>query len=91
MDYAFVTPRAGTISTIWALFSVTVTVTLGAIVTMRAQIYTALPARTIFTPSGDFVDQAPNLGHVIALGDVAPELSLQLQDLPAQKLQLTKN
>ncbi|MFJ7747903.1 exosporium glycoprotein BclB-related protein, partial [Peribacillus sp. NPDC097295] len=71
LNYSFVAPRAGTITSISGFFSATATVTLGAAVTIRAQIYTAPAASTTFTPTGAFVDLAPTLGPIISIGEVA--------------------
>ncbi|WMX58937.1 exosporium glycoprotein BclB-related protein [Peribacillus sp. R9-11] len=71
LDFAFVAPRAGTVSSISAFFSTTVAVTIGTPVTIRAEIYTAPAASNTFSPSGAFVLLTPALGPVISIGNTA--------------------
>ncbi|MCU6793768.1 hypothetical protein OB236_16810 [Paenibacillus sp. WQ 127069] len=71
LDFAFVAPRTGTVTSISAFFSVTLAVALGTAVTIRAEIYTALAASNTFSPSGAFVLLTPAIGPIIAVGATA--------------------
>jgi BclB C-terminal domain-containing protein len=68
LDFAFVVPRAGTVTSIGAFFSTTVAVQLAAAVTIRAQLYLAAPNSSTFTPVGTPVLLTPSLGPVITIG-----------------------
>jgi BclB C-terminal domain-containing protein len=70
-DFAFVVPRAGTVTSISAFFSATVGVTLGAAGTVRAELWRAPAASNTFTPTGVFVDLAPAFGPIVAVGATA--------------------
>ncbi|WP_129731999.1 exosporium glycoprotein BclB-related protein [Ectobacillus funiculus] len=69
LDYAFVVPRAGTVTSIGAFFSTTVTVRLAAAVTISAQLYLAAPNSSIFSPVGAPVLLTPSLGPIIGIGE----------------------
>ncbi|MGE7186615.1 exosporium glycoprotein BclB-related protein [Peribacillus sp. NPDC006672] len=71
LDFAFVAPRAGTVSSISAFFSATAAVALGSAVTIRAEVWTAAAASNTFTPSGAFVLLTPALGPGITIGETA--------------------
>ena len=69
LDYAFVVPRAGTVTSIGAFFSTTVTIQLAAAVTIKAQLYLAAPNSSIFSPVGTPVLLNPSLGPIIGIGE----------------------
>ncbi|VTR31097.1 BclB C-terminal domain [Actinobacillus pleuropneumoniae] len=73
LDFAFNTPRAGTITGISATFSTTLALTLvGTTVTVTAQLYSAPATSNIFAPiPGALVTLAPPLTGVVALGTVS--------------------
>ncbi|PGY09619.1 spore surface glycoprotein BclB [Bacillus sp. AFS031507] len=71
LDFAFVAPRAGTVSSISAFFSTTVAAIIGTPVTVMAELYTAPAASNTFSPSGAFVLLSPALGPIINLLDVS--------------------
>jgi BclB C-terminal domain-containing protein len=66
-----VVPRPGTLTAISAFFSVTAAVTLGAAVTIRAEIWRASATSNTFTPTGAAVNLLPSLGPIVTIGDVA--------------------
>jgi BclB C-terminal domain-containing protein len=70
LNFAFTSPRAGTISAISAQFSTTAALSLlGTTVTITAQLYTAVAGSNSFTPvSGAVVTLAPPFTGIIALG-----------------------
>jgi BclB C-terminal domain-containing protein len=70
-DFAFVVPRAGTVTSISAFFSATVGVTLGAAETVRAELWSAPATSNTFTPTGVFVDLVPAFGPVVSVGNTA--------------------
>ncbi|MFD9628380.1 exosporium glycoprotein BclB-related protein, partial [Peribacillus muralis] len=69
LDFAFVAPRAGTLTSISAFFSATVAVGLGTAATISAEIFTAPAGSNTFTPSGASVLLTPALGPGILVGD----------------------
>ncbi|MCK1995488.1 spore surface glycoprotein BclB [Peribacillus muralis] len=71
LDFAFVAPRAGTVTSISAFFSTTLAAAIGAPATISAEIYTAPAASNTFTPSGASVFLAPTIGPIITVGDTA--------------------
>ncbi|WP_330219562.1 exosporium glycoprotein BclB-related protein, partial [Peribacillus muralis] len=71
LDFAFVAPRAGTVTSISAFFSTTLAATLGTAATISAEIFTAPATSNTFTPSGASVSLTPALGPIIAIGDTA--------------------
>jgi BclB C-terminal domain-containing protein len=70
-DFAFVVPRAGTITSISAFFSATVGVTLAAAGTVRAELWIASALSNTFSPTGVAVDLAPNFGPGVVAGATA--------------------
>jgi BclB C-terminal domain-containing protein len=70
-DFAFVVPRAGTVTSISAFFSATVGVTLAAAGTVRAELWRASALSNTFAPTGVFVDLAPAFGPVVSVGNTA--------------------
>jgi BclB C-terminal domain-containing protein len=70
-DFAFVVPRAGTVTSISAFFSATLGVTLAAAGTVRAELWRASALSNTFTPTGVFVDLAPAFGPVVSVGNTA--------------------
>jgi BclB C-terminal domain-containing protein len=70
-DFAFVVPRAGTVTSISAFFSATAG-TLAAAGTVRAELWISPAASNTFTPTGVFVDLVPDFGPgVVAPGTTA--------------------
>ncbi|WP_394295492.1 exosporium glycoprotein BclB-related protein [Halalkalibacterium ligniniphilum] len=89
LDFAFVVPRDGTVSSISAFFSTTVAATIGTPVTIRAELYRAPAASNTFSPSGAFVLLSPALGPIINLLDVSSgTASTTLQVATGEKLLL---
>ncbi|MFH0069162.1 exosporium glycoprotein BclB-related protein [Peribacillus sp. NPDC056705] len=76
LGFAFVAPRAGTVSSISAFFSATAAVTLNSAVTIRAELWKAAAASNTFTPTGAFVLLTPALGPGISIGDTAHNTAL---------------
>ncbi|BDG34419.1 hypothetical protein PcaKH15_03250 [Parageobacillus caldoxylosilyticus] len=76
-DFAFVVPRAGTVTSISAFFSATVGITLAAAGTVRAELWRSTtggvpdPASNTFTPTGVFVDLVPAFDPVVTAGNTA--------------------
>ncbi|BDG36257.1 exosporium glycoprotein BclB-related protein [Saccharococcus caldoxylosilyticus] len=70
-DFAFVVPRAGTITSIAAFFSATVGITLAAAGTVRAELWIAPATSNTFTPTGVFVNLVPDFGPVVTVGNTA--------------------
>ena len=68
LDYAFVAPRDGVITSISAFFSTTAAVTLLSTVTVQAQVYLADANSSSFTPVGTPLSLTPAIGPVIAIG-----------------------
>nr|WP_286010093.1 exosporium glycoprotein BclB-related protein [Clostridium sp. Marseille-Q2269] len=88
-DYAFVVPRAGTITSLAGFFSTVAAVTLLSAVEVNLQLYLADAASNTFNPVGTPLALTPNLGPVISIGDVATGLSAQnIPVLAQQKLLL---
>jgi BclB C-terminal domain-containing protein len=70
LNFAFVSPRAGTLTSMSAQFSNTAALTLlGTTVTVKAQLYTAVAGSNSFTPvSGAIVTLAPPLTAAVTVG-----------------------
>jgi BclB C-terminal domain-containing protein len=75
LDFAFVVPRAGTVTSISAFFSATVGITLTAARTVRAELWSAPANSNTFTPTGAFTLLAPSFGPVVNIGDTASNTS----------------
>nr|WP_241840698.1 exosporium glycoprotein BclB-related protein [Fictibacillus sp. S7] len=78
LDFAFVVPRDGIVTSISAFFSATVGVIFSEDVTVRAQLWTSTtagvpdPNSSTFTPiAGAFVDLVPDYDPTVVLGDNA--------------------
>ncbi|MFK9092214.1 exosporium glycoprotein BclB-related protein [Bacillus salipaludis] len=71
LGFAFVAPRAGTLSSISAFFSVTAGVTISTPVTIRAEIWRAPATSNSFSATGFAVNLLPTLGPIVNIGDVA--------------------
>ncbi len=73
INYAFSAPRAGTITSIAAYFSTTVTLALaGTTVTITAQLFSSTTPDNTFTPiPGAIVTLAPPLTGVVTLGTIS--------------------
>ena len=79
-NFAFSFPRAGTITTISAYFSVTVGLTLAVgSITITAQLYQSSTPNNIFTPiPGAVVTLTPSLVGLIALGTITSGITTNL-------------
>ncbi|WP_186446531.1 exosporium glycoprotein BclB-related protein [Neobacillus bataviensis] len=87
LDYAFVVPRAGTVTSIGAFFSTTADVTQLAPVTISAQLYLASPGSSSFSPVGTPVLLNPPLGPVISVGQNRNNVAAQVISVsPGDKL-----
>ncbi|WHY71180.1 exosporium glycoprotein BclB-related protein [Fictibacillus enclensis] len=78
LDFAFVVPRDGIVTSISAFFSATAGVIISEDVTVRAQLWTSTtagvpdPNSSTFTPiAGAFVDLVPDYNPLVVLGDNA--------------------
>lgn len=69
LDYAYVVPRNGTVTSISGFFSTTAAVVLGSAVTVRAQLYRAAVNSSSFSPVGTPLLLTPALGPVISIGE----------------------
>ncbi|WP_305000379.1 exosporium glycoprotein BclB-related protein [Taibaiella sp. KBW10] len=80
LNFAFVSPRAGTISSIAAQFSATTALSLiGSSVTVNAQLYTAPSGSNSFSAvPGASVNLAPALSGVISIGTTSSGLATGL-------------
>lgn len=90
LDFAFVAPRAGTITSLAAFFSVTLGVTLVGTVTPHFQIWSSPIGSNTFTPLAGAVVDLPSLAGIVLSGDnvnaindtlsipITPELKLLL-------------
>lgn len=65
---AFVVPRAGTITSLYATFTVLAAVTLGANNAVVAEVYRAPEGSSVFSPTGVRVNMAPTVPGLIAVG-----------------------
>ncbi|MCG3087210.1 exosporium glycoprotein BclB-related protein [Sporosarcina cyprini] len=65
---AFVVPRAGAITSLFATFTVLAAVTLGANNAVVAEVYRAPEGSTVFSPTGVRVNLAPTVPGLIAVG-----------------------
>ncbi|MED2761621.1 exosporium glycoprotein BclB-related protein [Bacillus thuringiensis] len=89
-DFAFVAPRAGTITSLAGFFSVTVAVglALGSI-QIQMQLYSAPAASNTFTPVGTPLLLTPAFSAPIAIGDTSSGISAQaIAVAPQDKLLL---
>nr|WP_248513666.1 exosporium glycoprotein BclB-related protein [Sporosarcina sp. NCCP-2222] len=80
LNFAFSVPRAGTITSISAYFSVTsgVSLALGSI-RVRAQLYQSPTPNNIFTPIPNaFVELSPTLAGTISIGNIVSGLTTNL-------------
>ncbi|PFN18035.1 exosporium protein [Bacillus cereus] len=76
LDFAFVAPRAGTITSLAGFFSATAAITLGTASTIQLQIFTAPPASNVFSPAGVPLVLSPAL-NVINIGTVASGIQVE--------------
>lgn len=67
---AFVVPRDGTITSLYASFTILAAVTLGAEDAIIAEVYRAPEGSDIFSPTGVRVSLAPEVPGLIAIGTV---------------------
>lgn len=71
-DFAFVVPRAGTVTSISGFFSVTAGANLAETGTVIAQLWRAPAGSNTFTPTGAEVELAPSFGPgLVGVGDTA--------------------
>ncbi|MDU1422050.1 exosporium glycoprotein BclB-related protein [Clostridium sporogenes] len=75
-DFAFVAPRAGTITSLAGFFSATVAVNLLSPVQIRLTLYTAPAGSNTFTPVGTPLLLTPALG-VIVIGTTASGITAE--------------
>jgi BclB C-terminal domain-containing protein len=68
LDFAFSVPRAGTVTSLSAFFSVTLGVTLFSPVTVTATLYRAPAGSNIFSPTAAVVPLTPSLSGLINIG-----------------------
>ncbi|PEJ84968.1 collagen-like repeat preface domain-containing protein [Bacillus toyonensis] len=77
-DFAFVAPRAGTITSLAGFFSVTVAVALAlGSIQIQMQLYSAPAASNTFTPVGTPLLLTPAFSGLIAIGNTASGISAQ--------------
>ncbi|WP_243458288.1 exosporium glycoprotein BclB-related protein [Sporosarcina sp. Te-1] len=80
LNFAYSMPRAGTITSISAYFSVTagVSLALGSI-RVRAQLYQSTTPNNIFTPiPGAFVELSPPISGTVSLGNISNGITSNL-------------
>ena len=80
LDFAFVVPDNGTITSVGAFFSTTAGLSLLTTITVQAQLYVSAANSSTFTPLGSAISLSPALGPVIAVG--ANCSALQAVSLP---------
>lgn len=68
LNEAFTVPRTGSITSISATFTIVAALTLAPTATVRAQIYRAAAGSDTFMPTTAFVDLAPTITTVLAVG-----------------------
>lgn len=80
IDFAFVAPRAGTITSIAAMFSNTIALAIvGTTVTITAQLFTAPAGSNTFTAvPGAIATLAPALTGIVGLGGVSTGITTGL-------------
>ncbi|HDR4463917.1 TPA: collagen-like repeat preface domain-containing protein, partial [Bacillus cereus] len=77
-DFAFVAPRAGTITSLAGFFSVTVAVALSiGSIQIQMQLYSAPAASNTFTPVGTPLLLTPAFSGLIAIGNTSSGISAQ--------------
>ncbi|OUB81425.1 hypothetical protein BK744_00130, partial [Bacillus thuringiensis serovar zhaodongensis] len=83
VDYAFVAPRDGTITSLAGFFSSSIAIALLTPVQVQLQLYRALPADTTFTPVGTPLLLGPAT-DLFALGTTQNGISAQAIPVTAQ-------